>query len=222
MPKPRSELGSANIKQPRKSVFKEEGLNEIEQKGKVASSGHLRPRLSVRFRSKVEVLETADEELSEQEDWSNRDLARTRIQARTTSSMSTMPRLFLLAFVLAIILPTLNNFPNLKGSPGPIGAKAGPIDPLPLPKRDVIDGNGKRQSASSDYCKRWSQQSALVNGTLYLYGGRTTTDANQKNYTWSMNNVVSIGADELTGYRQRLFNSGFDQILANLNSHAQQ
>ncbi|KAB8336988.1 hypothetical protein FH972_021292 [Carpinus fangiana] len=42
-----------------------------------------------------------------------------------------------------------------------------------------------RQNDPTDYCKKWSQQSALVNGTLYLYGGRAITDPSQTSDEWS-------------------------------------
>lgn len=44
----------------------------------------------------------------------------------------------------------------------------------------------KRANSPTDVCKRWSQQSAIVNGTLYLYGGRATTSSDQDSNTWSM------------------------------------
>lgn len=43
----------------------------------------------------------------------------------------------------------------------------------------------ERADSQTDVCKRWSGQSAIVNGTLYMYGFRTTTDAQQKTDTWS-------------------------------------
>lgn len=43
----------------------------------------------------------------------------------------------------------------------------------------------KRATSPTDICKRFSQQSALINGTLYLYGGRATTSASQDSNTWS-------------------------------------
>jgi hypothetical protein len=43
----------------------------------------------------------------------------------------------------------------------------------------------KRANSPTDICKRWSQQSAIINGTLYLYGGRATTSSSQNSNTWS-------------------------------------
>ena len=43
----------------------------------------------------------------------------------------------------------------------------------------------------TDICTRWSVQSALVNGTIYIYGGRSTDEAGQTQNTWN-NNFSSI------------------------------
>ncbi|WEW55363.1 hypothetical protein PRK78_000793 [Emydomyces testavorans] len=53
----------------------------------------------------------------------------------------------------------------------------------------ILGVNGKviakRDDSSTDICKRWSQQTAIVNGTLYMYGGRSTSDSSQKDKTWN-------------------------------------
>ena len=183
--KTRSSYDATSQKHRRRSVFKEEGFDDLDEATSTPSEP-LRPKASVRFRSTVQVLETTEEEQSETDEWHDFEREQLRSQLQATYPTSTMPRLYLLAFIIAIAVPTLNFSPFFKNSPGPIGAEAGPIDPLPVPRTAAIDGKEKRQAASSGYCKRWSQQSALVNGTLYLYGGRTTTDANQVNDTWSM------------------------------------
>lgn len=38
---------------------------------------------------------------------------------------------------------------------------------------------------SPDVCLRWSGQSAVINGTLYLYGGNVVTQQSQRSGTWS-------------------------------------
>ncbi|KAF2671032.1 hypothetical protein BT63DRAFT_432238 [Microthyrium microscopicum] len=48
-----------------------------------------------------------------------------------------------------------------------------------------------RANSPTDVCKRWSQQSSIVNGTLYLYGGRATTSSTQNSNTWN-NDFLSI------------------------------
>lgn len=50
-----------------------------------------------------------------------------------------------------------------------------------------LDGDRilKRDDTPTDVCKRWSQQTAVVNGTMYIYGGRSMTDSSQSDNTWS-------------------------------------
>ncbi|RMY25647.1 hypothetical protein D0867_00596 [Hortaea werneckii] len=43
----------------------------------------------------------------------------------------------------------------------------------------------KRSDSPTGVCFRWAQQSAIVNGTLYLYGGEATTQASQTSNTWN-------------------------------------
>ncbi|RMX92424.1 hypothetical protein D0868_13417 [Hortaea werneckii] len=49
----------------------------------------------------------------------------------------------------------------------------------------------KRFDSPTDVCFRWAQQSAIVNGTLYLYGGEATTQASQTANTWN-NDFLSL------------------------------
>jgi len=43
----------------------------------------------------------------------------------------------------------------------------------------------KRANSPTDICKRWAMQSAVVNGTFYIYGGEATTSSSQTDNTWS-------------------------------------
>lgn len=96
------------------------------------------------------------------------------------SKMSLFQLLGLVAFVALA-------FPSLLGSGTnsnmmPAMAEAGPVNHHPEIVKEIA---GKRQTTSTDVCKRWSGQSALVNGTLYYYGGRATTSASQTTNEWS-------------------------------------
>ena len=68
-----------------------------------------------------------------------------------------------------------------------LGAKAGPIQ-FPWSRTKEVD-TGKllapRQNTDTNICTRWSQQSALVNGTIYVYGGHATTQQSQTSNTWN-------------------------------------
>ncbi|KAF2101569.1 hypothetical protein NA57DRAFT_10793, partial [Rhizodiscina lignyota] len=43
----------------------------------------------------------------------------------------------------------------------------------------------RRDNSPTDVCKRWSHQSALVNGTLYIYGGRAIQSGDQTDNEWN-------------------------------------
>ena len=41
------------------------------------------------------------------------------------------------------------------------------------------------QNSATDYCTRWSHQSAVINGTIYVYGGRASQTSGQTDNTWN-------------------------------------
>lgn len=103
-------------------------------------------------------------------------------------------RLMMLALVLLVAIPLLNDSPLLgKAGPSIIVAKAGVLRRSGPQKKDFLDGKLVARQAITDtnVCNRWSQQSALVNGTIYLYGGHTTTIADQMSDTWN-NDFLTI------------------------------
>ena len=61
---------------------------------------------------------------------------------------------------------------------------------LPQPPSADAGVIQSRQS-DSDICTRWAQQSAVVNGTLFLYGGRASTQPGQTDNTWN-NDFLSL------------------------------
>ena len=107
---------------------------------------------------------------------------------------SMLNRLSLLAFIMVIMVPLFYDMPLL-GIAGPsiIGAKAGVIRRTELD--DIPSRTGppvaKRSVTVTDPCSRWSQQSALVNGTIYLYGGHASQEADQQENTWT-NDFLSL------------------------------
>ena len=103
-------------------------------------------------------------------------------------------RLFMLALIVLVAMPLLHDTPLLgKAGPSIIGAKAGVIRTSGPQKRDMVEGRLVTRQAltDTDVCNRWSQQSALVNGTIYLYGGHSTTTADQTSDTWN-NDFLTI------------------------------
>ncbi|KAL8673604.1 MAG: hypothetical protein Q9168_001959 [Polycauliona sp. 1 TL-2023] len=115
---------------------------------------------------------------------------------------SLYPRLSLLTILVVLTLPLLYEMPWVATAGiGIIGAKAGVIRTSEMLQ--------KRVDTDTDVCSRWAGQSALVNGTIYVYGGHSTTQAGQENDTWSndfftvdLTKSWDIGSPSLTGLPQ--------------------
>lgn len=58
---------------------------------------------------------------------------------------------------------------------------------LPLPLTAAVSALDleSRQDSDTNYCRRWSHQAQIVNGSLYIYGGRVITAASQTTDEWS-------------------------------------
>lgn len=171
-----TESTKQSFQRRRSSAFTEVGLQGNDAIIDARLRRNSRPKLQVRFRSKVDVLEP--EVIWSQDPYEE-------IQ-EMPPYFPTLPRLLFLAFVVALILPSLGHSPFLKAGITPIGAKAGPVHVKQPKERRSIPPPVKRQNDPTNICKRWSGQSALVNGTLYYYGGRLTTSATQTSNEWSM------------------------------------
>ncbi|KAF2007709.1 kelch repeat protein-like protein [Amniculicola lignicola CBS 123094] len=181
----------------RKSVFMEVGLvdeNILRRERNPApiliqnsSPRRVRPSRTVRFRSKNDVFEVKDEKESEWESASDSDeevLA--TINLHTTQNVMRYSRLYrlgLVTMVLALMLPLLQT-----NALFPLGVKGGVI-----PRETIGSDLGvvKREDSNTDVCKRWAHQSTIVNGTLYIYGGRSNTDPKQTSNTWN-NDFITL------------------------------
>lgn len=161
----------------RRSVFFEEGLKGEDAIVDARFRRTTRPSLRVRFRSKVDVHES---------DYVDEPWPDTVQQSEGIPPLfPTAPRIMLFVLLLAVIIPSLGNSPFLQAGISPIGAKAGPVKvQVEEPVRSLPTVE-KRQDSDTDICKRWSGQSAVVNGTMYYYGGRKSTSADQTSDTWS-------------------------------------
>ena len=164
----------------------------------------LRPARLVRFRSQAEIFEEkvgkdVDSEwdsTSDGEDADHETLASARLHPdQHMIAYSKMYRLGLLAVILALLLPLLQLNPI-----SVIGVKGGASPQRPA---NYVEGTKivKREDTNTVICKRWSHQckfdianlliwemlissATVVNGTLYIYGGQSTTDAKQASDTW--------------------------------------
>jgi len=157
-----------------------------------------RPKPSVRFRTRESVIngdmdekqEHADgetiEDMDDSEDLFIPSMEPMVRQARRTP----FQRLSVILLILAIAIPVIqltsfagkNNLPPLMATGVPL--TEGSID-------SAASDLAKRQNSPTDVCKRWSQQSAIVNGTLYLYGGRAITSSDQTSNEWN-NDFITL------------------------------
>jgi hypothetical protein len=99
-------------------------------------------------------------------------------------SFSSLSRVAMIVCFIAVVIPSLLTRPGKETTI--IGADAGVVRPS---KDADLFGNGfgldGRDSSLTDVCTRWSHQTANVNGTLYIYGGRAKTSSSQTTDTWS-------------------------------------
>ncbi|KAL8695921.1 MAG: hypothetical protein Q9224_003073, partial [Gallowayella concinna] len=97
------------------------------------------------------------------------------------------PRLSLLTLLVLLVFPLMYEIPWVGTSGmGITGAKAGTIRKSDGTEDGLLTNQRqKRADTDLDVCSRWAAQSALVNGTIYVYGGHTTSEAGQQNGTWS-------------------------------------
>ena len=104
-----------------------------------------------------------------------------------TPVFSLHPRLYLLTLLALIALPLLYDT-RWFGMPATsvIGARAGVIKRSDITRRDSwANVWQKRADTNTDVCSRFSGQSALVNGTIYVYGGHATQQPGQNQSTWT-------------------------------------
>jgi hypothetical protein len=195
----------------RTSAFRETGLFEDEpQTSSVPIIAPPRPRLSVRFRSKASVIREEEEDdpcdSGDDQDWEDEDEALTRARSQgpivvdvgnitrnsplcSTRLSNVWNRLSLVTLVLACAIGISQYTSFLGDAKHPFLGATG----VPLAEAAPMDSSSrsKRGNTPTDVCKRWSQQSALVNGTLYLYGGRATNSSSQTTDTWN-NNFLAV------------------------------
>lgn len=96
--------------------------------------------------------------------------------------------------ILVALFMTLISYCTMpaKASYVVMAANAEPIPPT-LSKRTSMERLWKREDSPTDVCKRWGGQSAIVNGTMYLYAGRATSDPDQTSNTWSKSRLQMFG-----------------------------
>ncbi|ORY12612.1 hypothetical protein BCR34DRAFT_482332 [Clohesyomyces aquaticus] len=190
----------------RKSVFMEVGLvdEDTVRRDRSPAPGYntstptlisdptrkrLRPARTVRFRSQAEILnekehermsEEFDDEWESDSDVEDETLATMKLYPSPNNQLNACSGLYkagLLALILALMLPVLQINPI-----SAIGVRGGVI----REPRQTIDAQVvRRDDTNPQVCKRWSHQAAVVNGTLFIYGGRSSTSDQQTSNTWN-------------------------------------
>lgn len=107
--------------------------------------------------------------------------------SRLGTRLLTVACTMLMALLLLFDLPFLGMAgPSIKGvEAGLIREKEG------VDRQRRVSSIRRRDDSPTDVCSRWSHQSALINGTIYLYGGHTSQEAGQDQNTW-VNDFLSI------------------------------
>ncbi|KPI36609.1 uncharacterized protein AB675_4371 [Cyphellophora attinorum] len=168
------DLTSEKPPRRRSSVFFEEGLKGEDAIVDARVRRLSRPSLRVRFRSKTDIFERPA------------DADDIPIPVNEMPALfPTFQRLLFFVLVLVVFVPSFGGSSFFKAGITPIGAKAGVVR-VPIEKQTkALPAVQKRQDTSTDTCKRWSGQSAVVNGTMYYYGGRASTSADQTQNEWN-------------------------------------
>lgn len=219
-------MSEANTRR-RASKFREIGLGyEFTAPTEPGQKAERRP--AVRFESKPEVhvikAEQQNDTTASRQDDSIEPLQLSSPTAASSSGQGklslferTAPLMFrfgTIALVVASLVPFLRSAPLDAKSPLPLqGVEGGPIPRKSTPDEGIV--LSRRDDSPTDVCFRWAQQSALVNGTLYLYGGEASTEQGQDQNTWNNNFLTldltrtwNIASPSLTGLPQPPSSSG--------------
>ncbi|KIX06799.1 uncharacterized protein Z518_04775 [Rhinocladiella mackenziei CBS 650.93] len=157
----------------RNSAFLEVGLDGDDAIIDAKLRRDSRQGLQAHFRSRVDLFKP------DPVSWSESLPPEKHSREQMLPSFPTLPRLLFLTLVIVLVIPSLPTSPLLTADANSVGERAGTLGDI-----EAI-GKVKRDDSPTVVCKRWSQQSALVNGTLYLYGGRSTTSSDQTTDTWN-------------------------------------
>ena len=120
------------------------------------------------------------------------------------AALPSMPHVALVMVLLALVIPGIQHSITF----GRLRFAGNGVDGGVLRNRADVQ-LAERDDSPTDICKRWSHQSAVVNGTLYIYGGQATTDPDQKGNTWNndflalpLTKTWQIGSPTLQGLPQ--------------------
>ncbi|TVY16442.1 Kelch repeat-containing protein [Lachnellula arida] len=194
----------SKIKPHRRSIFKEEGLDDLHcsvhpSHSNNATNNSTPPPTITRPGTPT----TFDEILGNDEEKENSESRARRenpslfskmvkgprpvIKSSATAppgSFSSVPRMALIAFLIAVVVPGFRYSSGIMS-----GVDAGVIpEGILVDNGSMLEG---RANSPTDICTRWAHQAANVNGTLYIYGGNAKTSSSQTSNTWN-NNFLSL------------------------------
>ncbi|KAI1846636.1 hypothetical protein JX266_007209 [Neoarthrinium moseri] len=207
----------SNIRKGRKSVFREVGLmddeDEYQHKSSESSDEKNFGEITGLVSEPTSPIErrrdsTGDVDESRRKTrWLSKltPVKRPRIKAAASApppTLASLQRLSMIALLIAVVLPAIS-YNNGRNKVELSGADAGVIRNVP----EIILEN--RADSPVDVCLRWAQQSALLNGTVYIYGGEAKASGDQKDNKWNNNFLKldltkswSTGSPALTGLPQ--------------------
>ncbi|KAM0807233.1 hypothetical protein AB5N19_07572 [Seiridium cardinale] len=219
---PSSPMGSS-IRKGRKSIFREVGLMDDRSQDHQRSADSLDENdLDDKYSGEVTGLEFEEptspagiqrETRGDSYDSKSKarwlsiltQVKRPRIKAAASApppTTTSLHRLTMIALLIAIVLPAIS-YNNGRKKVDISGADAGVIKRAP----EVILED--RADSPTDVCLRWAQQSAMLNGTLYIYGGEAKSTGSQDTDTWNTNLLTldltkswSTSSPSLTGLPQ--------------------
>ncbi|KAI8629058.1 hypothetical protein F5Y19DRAFT_484987 [Xylariaceae sp. FL1651] len=191
---------SGRIRKGRRSVFREIGLDNDAE-----STEHHHDKPSFEEKERGETMELSSEPMpltqerkdsiggesrQEKTGWLSKlaSRKRPRIKSAATAPPPTtggLHRLSMTALCIAVVLPAIS-YNNGRQKVDISGADAGVIrDPV---SRHIVED---RANSPTDVCMRWAAQSAVLNGTLYYYGGRKKTSPDQTDNEWN-NDFITV------------------------------
>ncbi|RYP48246.1 hypothetical protein DL768_005853 [Monosporascus sp. mg162] len=197
---------SSKIRKGRRSIFREEGLEIIDhgvepQRRASAGVGEEASRENTGLRS--ESTRPSEQRSAEAQReskgitrWLSKKLGpgkRPRLVKSATSgppSAAVLSRVSTIALLIAVVLPS-SSYNNGRQTAKISGAEAAVIS---TPENALA----ARQNSPTDVCTRWAGQSAVLNGTMYIYGGRSKTEDNDF-LTLDLTESWDVNSPALTG-----------------------
>ncbi|KAI1641114.1 hypothetical protein F4809DRAFT_636885 [Biscogniauxia mediterranea] len=186
---------ASNIRKGRKSIFREMGLDQEGNEREVSASFEEREFGEITGLN-VEPTPATDQTLSSGNEaskgrtrWLSK-LASARHPRIKTAASAPPPtaiglhRLPMIALLIAVLLPAIS-YNNGRKKVEVSGADAGVIKKTPA---IVLE---RQQNSPTEVCTRWAGQSAVLNGTLYFYGGRSKSTGSQTSDTWN-NDFIAL------------------------------